>query len=144
MALGLFGSSIRHSAQYLAGWPTRRVLLANPDIRIRNAAALIMKRVCATFRLMQKTTVRHAAVGAFVRRSSWQTAPCVQLVRMLSMEEWQATPRVQQHCKDRNSTLWAVQVCEDGINYSKAVARKAAMQLVAPSTVWLAPSRVES
>ena len=138
MVVGLLGSRLRHGAQYLAGWPTRSVLLASTDVRIRTKAALSMKRAWATFRLMQKTTARHEAVGAFVRRSAWQTTPCAQLVRMLSLDEWKATPRIQQHCKDNNSTLWADQVCEDGINYSKASGRQAATKLVAPAAPPLA------
>ena len=50
-----------------------------------------------------------------------------------------STQRQREHSKARNMVLWSDQVCEDGINYSKAAAAKAATKIISASSVWRAP-----
>lgn len=107
----------------------------------RSQAVAEFKRNLSTHVLAKANIELHPWVKAFVEKSDWNTTACQQLVMMLRNEGWVATPRFIEHCTQRNMTLWADQVPEDGFNYAKAAARRVPNKRLSHASVWMAPVR---
>lgn len=139
LTLGFLAARLKHGLHYLVGWPTRSVLFASNSEVVQNAALAELRKSYDTFLQMLVNKEKHPLIADFVRKSEWDTVPCIHLVGMLRFEGWQVSERFKKHCRDRNCTFWADQVPEDGFNYAKAAARAVPNKRLSHMNVWMAP-----